>query len=295
MNKRNFRSHFMFTRSERNGILVLAGILIVLLLPYQYVLKKFNTEADQTFVVGGHIQKKIDSIKAAKAVKSTTKHYPFNPNFISDFKAYMLGLDTLEYQRFLNYRAKGKWVNSAAEFQKITGISDSLLAVIQPLFKFPQWVNKPKKRKQSNSFSQKALPLSEKTDLNTASVESLQQVYGIGPALSSRIIKFREKLGGFSNEDQLYGVYGLKDSVIHRLLKSFAVKTPLKREKMLLANASASDIATIPGISFDMARRIWEFHRLREGEMQLSDLGKIEGMTPHKLRLISVYLSTANN
>jgi DNA uptake protein ComE-like DNA-binding protein len=55
--------------------------------------------------------------------------------------------------------------------------------------------------------------------------------------------------------------------------------------------ASASDIATIPGISFEMAKKIWEFRRLREKITDIQELEKIEGMTERKLQLIQLYLS----
>ena len=58
--------------------------------------------------------------------------YRFNPNFISDFKAYQLGLSVEEADRLFAFRAKGKYANSPKEFQKVTGVNDSLLSLIRP-------------------------------------------------------------------------------------------------------------------------------------------------------------------
>ena len=52
------------------------------------------------------------------------------------------------------------------------------------------------------------------SDLNTASAEDLQRVRGIGPTLSERIVKFRTRLGGFSENDQLKEVYGLTEEIV---------------------------------------------------------------------------------
>jgi hypothetical protein len=60
------------------------------------------------------------------------KIYPFNPNFITDFKGYKLGMSVTEIDRLLAFRKTNRYVNSAAEFQQVTQVSDSLLAQIAP-------------------------------------------------------------------------------------------------------------------------------------------------------------------
>ncbi len=65
---------------------------------------------------------------------------PLNPNFISDYKCYPLGMSLDEIQRLHKFRFGGQWVNSVRDFQKITGISDSLLKKISPHFKLPKWL-----------------------------------------------------------------------------------------------------------------------------------------------------------
>jgi hypothetical protein len=52
--------------------------------------------------------------------------YPFNPNFITDFKGYKLGMSVQEID-LLEYRKGNKYVNSPKEFQAVTQVSDSLL------------------------------------------------------------------------------------------------------------------------------------------------------------------------
>src|SRR5690606_33714388 len=108
--------------------------------------------------------------------------------------------------------------------------SDSLLDVISPYFKFPEWTLSSRRSpvgsrqlsvggKQSTvgskQFSKKSdgsPPLEgpgDVKDLNTATAEELKSVNGIGDKLSARIVKFRDRLGGFLVDSQLYDVYGL--------------------------------------------------------------------------------------
>lgn len=241
------------------------------------------------------IQKEMDSLSDIAIEAKKPKLYPFNPNFITDYKGYFLGMSNEEIDRLLAYRKQDKWINSSEDFKNITQVSDSLLDAISPYFKFPEWINNPKSKttfkdyKSEKGFTEKSF--SDKIDLNLATEEQLQQVSGIGPALSKRIVSYRQKLKGFSGDLQLYGVYGLDEEVVKRTLNLFTVKAPKTIQKIDLNKASASDISTIQGISFEMGKKIWEYRKLHEKITSFQELGKIEGMTESKLQLIQLYLS----
>lgn len=289
------KSHFTFNKQQRSGILLLLLLIISLLCVYWFV----DFSGEDVFDVSSeeiiNTQKELDSMRMAEREEKKPTIYPFNPNYITDFRGYTLGMSPEEIDRLLQFRAEGKWINSVEDFQNVTGISDSLLAVISPYFQFPEWVTNPKPKKVSKDtrtdkgFVEK--PFSEKMDLNEATAEQLQQVSGIGEVLSNRIVAFRDRLDGFSDDIQLYAVYGLDSTVVKRALNLFTVKTPKEIVKINVNTASASDIATIPTISFDLAKKIWEFRRLREKIDSLDELSKIDGMTESKLKLIQLYLS----
>ncbi len=58
-----------------------------------------------------------------------------------------------------------------------------------------------------------------KFNLNTASLDQLTEVSGIGPVLAERIIKYRTQLGGYYSSNQLYEVYGLDTTVVKQTCK----------------------------------------------------------------------------
>ncbi|MCF6308518.1 MAG: helix-hairpin-helix domain-containing protein [Flavobacteriaceae bacterium] len=288
----NFKSHFVFNRSQRNGILFLILLIVGLFCVNYFV--DFSEEnilnANSSEVIA--IQKELDSLRTAEIATRKPKTYPFNPNFITDFKGYTLGMSSEEIDRLKHFRDKDQWVNSIKDFQKVTKVSDSLLAEISPFFKFPDWVTNPKPKKKyykNKGFKEKSFQ--QKIDLNKATQEQLKQVSGIGEALSKRIITYRQKLGEFSNDSQLYNVYGLNPEVVKRTLNEFTVKTPKVIVKMNLNEVSASDIATIPGISFELAKKIWEFRTLRGQINDFSELEKIDGISQRKLKGIQLYLT----
>jgi len=235
------------------------------------------------------LQNELDSIRNTKDRLNKSKQYKFNPNFIDDYKGYTLGMSVKEIDRLLQYRSDGNWINSVRDFQQITMVSDSLLHKIAPLFKFPEWVTKkPKFRTKKIEIKKE---FSQKFDINLATESQLQKINGIGKTLSKRVIDYRNKLGGFTSDVQLYNVYGLEDLVVNRLLNEFTVKSPKEILKLNLNEATASDLSTIPDISFELAKKIWEYRRLHERVNSISELKKIEGMSERKLEVIHLYLS----
>jgi competence protein ComEA len=60
--------------------------------------------------------------------------------------------------------------------------------------------------------------LPKEIDINTATAEEWKALPGIGEVLANRIIKFRERIGGFVSMEQLHKTYGISDSVFWRLV-----------------------------------------------------------------------------
>lgn len=286
----NFKSHFLFDSHQRSGIFFLVLLIIGLSSVSFFVDFSEPSEFDISSEEIKALTQELDSLHEEKLKKKKPKVFPFNPNFITDYKGYMLGMSSEEIDRLLKYRDKNQWINSVSDFKKVTKVSDSVLNKISPLFKFPAWVTNPKSKKSFKNNGLKKKSFHQKIDLNLATLTQLQEIYGIGKALANRIVSYRNKINGYTVDAQLYQVYGLSNEVVSRVLNEFTVKTPNEIIKINVNNASASDIATIPGISFDVAKNIWEFRILNEQIRSIEELNKIEGITKRKLELIKLYL-----
>lgn len=286
---KNLKSHFAFSRSERNGIFVL--VLVIIFLQLLYVFYPFSSEVEQTFEeqrLEKDLQHSIDSLKQVAAEKDSVKMQPFNPNFISDYKGYLLGMSVEQIDRLQEYRSKGLWINSSEDFREITGVSDSLLKKIAPYFRFPDF----QKRNSQNKTSQKRhfSAAAEKQDLNAATIEELRLVNGIGEKLSVRIIKYKESIGGFRGNIQLQDVYGLQPEVVERLLKRFEVKEQ-PSEKADLNTVTALELSEMPYFNYELARAIIDFRR-REGKIaSFESLEEIKNFPQEKIDRIKLYLT----
>ena len=152
---KHIKSHFTFTKQQRSGIFALLLLILILQSVYFFVdVSSEDTQVNQNDLA--IFQAEVDSLKRLKVQDNKPKIYPFNPNFITDYKGYTLGMSSEEIDRLLTFRKQDKWINSAKDFQLVTQVSDSLLTQISPYFKFPEWVTNPKP-KQNYSYSKLSL------------------------------------------------------------------------------------------------------------------------------------------
>ena len=293
-----FKEFYLFSTSERRGIVVLLIIILVVQLLYFGVDKFYISKSEiQPFQSPEVLlfQKEIDSLKLVKKQESKPKIFPFNPNFLSDFKAYSLGISTKEYDKLIAYRNQNKYVNSAAEFQKITGVSDSILSVIAPYFKFPEWVNN-KKQPFANNFeknSKNAVVTKtkfQKIDINIASKEQLMEINGIGDKLSDRIISYRTKLQGFTYDDQLYEVWNLDKELVDKVLERFSVQSKPNIVKVDINSIEFKVMMKLPYMDYDLTKKIFNYKNAAGKITNLEVLKKIENFPIDKFDRISLYL-----
>ena len=283
-----FKSHFVFNRSQRNGIFLLLLLIIALQVGYFFI--DFSSEATVSLEQKERIaafQKQIDSLKKQNSLKDSTKVFPFNPNYITDYKGYTLGMSVEQIDRLHAYRATDQWVNTAEEFQRVTGVSDSMLKKMAPLFTFPEWAKGSRERKattRKNSLS------SEKLDINRATPEELQKINGVGAVLSQRIVNYRESIGGFNHEIQLNDVYGLSPEVVERISSRFTVVEPVVK-KQDVNSISVISLSELPYFNYELARKVVSY-RDRNGKIRsFEDLADIKGFPRDKIARIKLYLS----
>ena len=282
------KSHFWYNKNQRNGILFLIILILILQLIYVFVDFSSDTQFDSDTSEIDSFQSQIDSLKKIKTENSKSKIFPFNPNYLTDFKAYKLGLSVEEIDKLFAYRKTGKFVNSTKEFQNITGINDSLLTVISPFFKFPEWVNTKKEKtiQKVNFLNQKII----KKDINLASEKDLQIINGIGEKLAKRIISYRDLLQGFTFNEQLYEVYYLDREVAGRVLNNFAVLQKPNIKKININQASFKEVLHLPYIDYKLTKKIFNYRNEVKVIEVIDELKKIDSFPLEKFDRIALYL-----
>ncbi|WP_313804408.1 helix-hairpin-helix domain-containing protein [Flavobacterium sp.] len=284
-----------FTREQRAGIVALLVLMVLIQLGY-YAYCSYALNAEEKLSENEldwlSQQRVIDSLKLAKSSESG-KVYPFNPNFISDYKGYVLGMSLKEIDRLHKFRAENKFANSAEEFQNVTKVSDEWLKKYAPYFKFPDWVKNRKasfvnydKGKFQSAKKEKIVVL----DINKATQEDLMKVYGIGPALSERILKEREKFGAFLSMNQLKEVWGLSPEVVEKLQMHFKIISVPEVKKIAINEASIKEMQQFPYFRYALAREIVTYRSMQGAIKTKEDLQKIKNFPVDKVDIIALYL-----
>ncbi|MFT5790966.1 MAG: DNA uptake protein ComE-like DNA-binding protein [Urechidicola sp.] len=288
---KKLKSHFWYNKSQRNGVFFL--LFFILILQGVYFFVDFSS-SEETNLPSEEIilfQNQIDSLKLIEIENRKPKIYPFNPSFITDYKGYQLGMTTQEIDRLLSHRESGKYINSARQFQVVTKVSDSLLAVISPYFKFPDWISRKKNTSLNyNKPKEEEIFTGEKQDLNIVTAIQLKEIKGIGDKLSERIIKYRTSMKGFMNDEQLEQVYGLKPEVIAKVLQRYTVLSQPTIEKVNVNTATFKEVLHLPYIDYELTKKIFQY-RDEVAEIQnLEELKNIEDFPIENFDKIALYL-----
>ena len=104
-----FKSHFRYHKRQRNGIFFLLAIIIALQLVYFNIDFSSKETIDFTTQEVVLFQREMDSLRSIELEKNSPKIYPFNPNFITDYKGYRLGMSVEEIDKLHDFRAKGNF------------------------------------------------------------------------------------------------------------------------------------------------------------------------------------------
>ena len=71
----------------------------------------------------------------------------------------------------------------------------------------------------------------EKVNLNTATVEQLTALPGVGPTLAARIVEYREKTGQFGSAQELLNVKGVGEKNFQKIEQWLTVGNPSRKAK----------------------------------------------------------------
>ena len=287
-----------FSKGHYFGIAILiCSIGLLQLFIYWYNNQKDTTTLDLTPDEKNWLlaQNEIDSLKEV-AQENSNKIYPFNPNFISDYKGYKLGMSETQIDKLHQFRKQNKYVNSNAEFQKLTGVSNEWMKQYAIYFKFPDWVtNKTSKNYQSKyentyqKFDKKETKIVVQ-DLNKANQAELEKAYMIGEKLALKIISERDKFGSFASMDQLGFIWGISPEAIADLNKKFQIKSSENLKKININTSTIKELQQFPYFNYTIAKNIVTFRSMNGDFKSSEDLTNVKQFPLEKLKIIALYL-----
>jgi competence ComEA-like helix-hairpin-helix protein len=199
-------------------------------------------------------------------------------------------------------------INLAANEQQKNSVTDakildSLMLVVnasfnqknvsEPFKKDSSKLTKTSTNSYKTTYKRTILKQAEKFDINFADSLELDKVYGIGFKTATRIIKYRDKLGGFVNMNQLYEVWGLDTIVVQELHKKSFISEQFTPLRININKADFSELKDHPYIGYKLAKVIIAFrnqHGNFHGEQQLREIKIITESDIEKLKPYLEYL-----
>ena len=94
-----------------------------------------------------------------------------------------------------------------------------------------------------------------RVELNAADTTALMLLHGIGPAYAQRIVRYRERLGGFVDMSQLLEVYGFTPALLEHIAPYLLLDT-LGIRKISVNNIGLKALARHPYVEYYQARDI---------------------------------------
>ena len=266
-------------------------------------LKEFLTDSASNHIKKSRNIKTDKSSNSIVSVKKQKKYFNFDPNKISKDSIILLGFSSKVAYNWKKYLEKGGHFHSKKELLKIYGLKKEDYNTIE---RYITIVGKSKKKylpkqesshpesKQDNKIAAGNTIRNIKIEINTCTAEDLIKLKGIGQVLSKRIIKFRDKLGGFVSINQLKEVYGLPAET-YESIKGNIYINPEKIRKIKINIEDKENLKKSPYISYRLASQIVKYRKQHGYFSSKNDLLKIKTLDSLKLKKIEPYLDYARN
>ncbi|RYY06976.1 MAG: helix-hairpin-helix domain-containing protein, partial [Sphingobacteriaceae bacterium] len=116
------------------------------------------------------------------------------------------------------------------------------------------------------------------------------EIKGIGPAFATRILKYRNRLGGFYRKAQLMEVYGLDSTKYEEISNQIEINA----EAILKINLNTCDFDQLkqnPYLSFKQINAIIQYRKQHGSFKSSSDLKNIAILNDEVIRKLEPYLS----
>ncbi|MEO1438455.1 MAG: helix-hairpin-helix domain-containing protein [Bacteroidota bacterium] len=307
----DWKSAFHFTPVERRGILVLLVLTVSLwYLPVLYTCFQLTKEpmdfTELKFLLDS-LEKLPDeppkrshpktNYRSQKPKKSSIR-FVFDPNQIGKDSLQLLGFPDFLADRLIKYRNAGGRFRKSSDLKKLYGLRPELYQSLEAYIQIRKKPSTYSSTKVENTKNTQPDPSSTESEgenpepqtpepaktayskqvlINQADAEAFRALYGIGPVLSDRIVKFRDKLGGFYQVEQIKEVYGLPDSTWQHIQEHLVLDTvPVKR--IAINELDTKGLSRHPYISWKEAKILVKYREMHGPIVGDSTLREMHGL-----------------
>jgi competence protein ComEA len=313
------KSILFFTRKEKRGILILLtaiiGIYVSATFIYPLIVKDEAINSNAIFAAADSLkEKQKDSTKNYNSKNEyndgvgyhtyskkeydktfTGSMFYFDPNTLDAAGWQKLGIKDKTIASMQKYIAKGGRFREPDDLRKVWGLRDDEKQRLIPYVR----IAGGQEKKYTNSYSSSYQPYEKKVyekktiaivDINIGDSASYDALPGIGGGFSKRILKFREKLGGFYKVEQIAETFGLPDSTYQKIKPYLKINGDNIR-KININTATIEELKSHPYIGWQLAKVITEYRKQHGNYKSLEELKKIMIINEEMYTKITPYLS----
>ena len=222
--------------------------------------------------------------KSEASKKEALNPFHFDPNNVSRNDLQKMNIRESLTNAIVNYREKGGNFYIKEDLKKIYTITDEEYTTLAPFIIFEK--DSIRIKTKPYKFIDTLL-----VDINSADTLDLQQLKGIGPSFSRRIIKYRDLLGGYYDKKQLLEVYGMDKSRFDGIKDNIKISDSII-VKININQASIKEMIKHPYIEFYIAKSIITYRKKIGSYKNLEEIKNARLIYEELYQKIVPYLTT---
>ncbi|MDQ8004905.1 MAG: helix-hairpin-helix domain-containing protein [Pedobacter sp.] len=290
-------NNFGFSKREYNGLLyLLLLILLVTFTPYIYQYYRYKNQIStpqeklalqKLELVDRYHRKKYENTRneiEGSNLKQPVRYFPFDPNVITEKEWQQFGLSYKQAMSIVNYVKKGGKFYKPEDLKKIYTISPEKYEALLPYVSISK-IEQPDKKPASTYTKKEPIIV----DINAADTLELDKIKGVGAAFARRIVKYRERLGGFYAKEQLFEVFGVDTP------KFIEIKDQVKIDldgikKIDINKVEFDDLKRHPYLTFKQMNAIIQYRKQHGPYKSITDLNKVLILKSEVIQKMAPYL-----
>lgn len=228
--------------------------------------------------------------------KETAELFYFDPNLADSTQFLRLGLCPYIVRNIYKYRAKGGVFRKPDDFAKLYGLEPEMFERLKPFIRIGGRVAKEdslrreneriraEKRDSINRLRPEKYEFGVVIDLNTADTTELKKIPGIAGGYATKIVRYREQLGGYVSVNQLKEINIPEESFLWLKISQDKIS------RLSVNRSTFSQLNRHPYLNFYQTKAICE-HRRKYGPIKdIVQLGLYTVFTQNDLQRIKPYL-----
>ncbi|WP_035842644.1 helix-hairpin-helix domain-containing protein [Crocinitomix catalasitica] len=247
------KNYFNFSKIDKIGVVTLSFLILILIVLLNvggrsYIPDPFRSDQSD-LIVTQFKKEKLAEVKEYKSQQFEKKDKEsirnFDPNSLDKEGWIKWGFSDKQANAILNYLSKAGPLEYKEQLKKIYVINEYQFNKMSPYILLPSQIDA-----ESN------LPI-ERIEINTATIEELKSIKGIGEYYASSIVEAREKHGGFTDFSMLKSFAKLPNDV-DSLLNEQCIISPDLIQKQNINSIDKRTLRKIPFINWEITAMILE-------------------------------------